>query len=139
MHRHTAVILSTISALSLANFAQAEESGARLSREELASLIPGTKAVFVIKGGSTHSWTNEPDGKFVATTDAKSITNTGMGGGYTARGGWHVSDDGKYCISIEWKRYPENWCRFVYRMPDGYYLSDTDDPSAEKRKITLTK
>lgn len=140
MHRNTAVFLATLSALSLSDTALADEVGVRLSKEELASILPGTKAVYVIKGGSTHSWTNEPEGKFVASTDAKSISGTGMGGGYTARGTWNVSDDGKYCINIEWRRYPENWCRSMYRTTDGgYYLTDSDDPDAPKRRIELKK
>lgn len=111
-----------------------------LPKDELASFLPGTKAVYVIKGGSTHIWTNEPEGKFVATTDAKTINSTGMGGGYTARGTWRVSDDGKYCVSIDWSRYSENWCYFVYRTPGGgYFMTETDDSAAKKRKIELTK
>jgi hypothetical protein len=140
MHRNTAVFLATISILSLSCTARAQEAGVRMSKEELASFLPGTKAVYVIKGGSTHMWTNEPEGKFVASTDAKSITGTGMGGGRSARGTWRVSDDGKYCISIDWNRHPENWCRYVYRTPGGdYYMADSDDESAKKRKIELTK
>jgi hypothetical protein len=140
MHRNTAIFLAIISAVSLSDATLAEEAGVRLSKEELTSFLPGTKAVYVIKGGSTHSWTNEPEGKFVASTDAKTLNLTGMGSSYTARGTWRVSDDGKYCISIEWRRYPESWCRFVYRAPGGgYYMTETDDPSAEKRKIELTR
>lgn len=140
MHRNMIVILAGISSLLLTHSARSEEAGTRLAKEELANLLPGTRATFVIKGGSTHIWTNGPDGKLVASTDAKSISNTGMGGGYSARGTWNVSDDGKYCVNIEWKRYPESWCRSLYRMPDGsHYLTDSDDPAAPKRKIELTK
>ena len=99
MHLNTAVFIATIGVLSLSDTVQADEAGTRLSKEELASFLPGTKAVYVIKGGSTHIWTNAPEGKFVASTDAKTINSTGMGGGYSARGTWRTSDDGKYCVS----------------------------------------
>lgn len=140
MHRNAFVFLAGISILLPSHGARSEEADVKLGKDELASLLPGTRAVYVIKGGSTHIWTNETGGKFVASTDAKSISNTGMGGGYSARGSWNVSDDGKYCVNIEWKRYPESWCRSMYRAPDGgYYLTDSDDPAAPKRRIELTK
>lgn len=119
--------------------ALAEDDGVKLSKEELEQLIPGTKAAYVIKQGSTHRWINEPDGKFVASTDAKAINATGATGS-SARGTWHISDEGKYCISIDWKREAENWCRFVYRTADNaYYMTNTDTPNAERRKLELAK
>ncbi|HNA81748.1 MAG TPA: DUF995 domain-containing protein [Thiobacillaceae bacterium] len=140
MNRTALGFAAAIPFIVLAGSTQADEAGVRLTKEELATLLPGTKAVYVIKGGSTHAWTNETDGKFVASTDAKTISGVGMGGGYTARGTWSVSDDGKYCVNIEWRRYPENWCRAMYRTADGgYYLTDTDEPGAPKRKIELSK
>jgi len=118
---------------------RADEAGVKLSKEYLATFIPGTRVVYVIKGGSTHRWTNEFDGKFAASTDAKTINLIGAGS-YTAPGNWHISDDGKYCVEINWKRYPESWCRFIFRRPDGgYYMTDTDDANAERHNIELTK
>lgn len=140
MRRNSILFLSVSGCLMLSTGLHAEEPGARLGKAELASLLPGTKAVYVIKGGSTHAWTNEPDGKFVASSDAKTISGTGMGGGYTATGTWRISDDGKYCIKIDWRRYPESWCRSLYRTADGgYYLTDSDEPGSPRRKIELTK
>lgn len=120
-------------------FALAEGETVKLSKEDLASLLPGTKAVYVIKAGSIHRWTNEPDGKFVASTDAKTVSMSSRSGG-TAHGTWRLSDDGKYCINIEWKNVTEDWCSFVFRGSDGgYYLAGSDNPAAEKRRIEFTK
>lgn len=131
------VALGTASLIA-SSLAWSVDAGVKLSKEELASVLPGTKAVYVIKAGSIHRWTNEPDGKFVASSDAKTVSMSSRVGG-TARGTWRVSDDGKYCVNIDWKNVTENWCQFVFRASDGgYYLSGTDDPQAEKRKIELS-
>lgn len=119
--------------------ARAEDVGTRLSKEEMASLLPSTKAEYVIKAGSIHRWTNEPDGKFVASTDAKTVSMSARSRG-TARGTWKISDEGKYCINIDWTNVTEDWCQFLFRTDDGkYYLTGTDSPTAERHKIELTR
>lgn len=128
-----------IAAMVASSAASQEDPGVRLSGAELASFLPGTKAVYVIKAGSIHRWTNEPNGKFVASTDAKTVSMTGRSGG-TARGSWHISDEGRYCVNIDWRTATEDWCRFVYRTNDGgYYMTGSDDPAAERRKIEFSK
>jgi hypothetical protein len=121
--------------------ARADGPDVKLSKEELASLLPGTKAVYVIKAGSTHRWTNEPDGKFIASTDGKTVSMaaTGRYSG-TAKGTWRISDDGKYCVNIDWKNATEDWCQFMFRAEDGsYYMTGSGKPEAERRKIELSK
>lgn len=136
----TAVTLAS-AALIASPLARAEGPGVKLSKDDLASLLPGTKAVYVIKAGSTHRWTNEPDGKFVASTDGKTVSMaaTGRYSG-TAKGTWRISDDGKYCVNIDWKTATEDWCQFVFRAEDGsYYMASSGNPEAERRKIELSK
>jgi len=138
MHKLATTVLA-FACLALSSITSAEQVGVKLAKDDLAAFIPGTRAVYVIKGGSTHRWTNEPDGKFVASTDSKSVYLVGVRA-FTAPGTWRISDDGKYCIDIGWKRYPESWCRFVYREPSGgYYMTNTDDPNAERHNVELTK
>lgn len=112
---------------------EAPAAGTKLSKEELQSLLPGTKATYVNQYGSVHAWTNEPDGKFVASTVAKKYNMTGAGS--TGHGSWRISDDGKYCIEIDWKRDLEKWCSFVWRTADGYALGS----EGPKRPIELKK
>ena len=51
-------------------------------------------------------------------------------------GTWKVSDDGKYCIDIDWKKVSEKWCSYVLKGEgDTYYLNKVD----EKRKIVFAK
>jgi hypothetical protein len=104
-----------------------------LSKEELQSFIPGTEASYINRHGSVHAWTNELDGKFVASTVSPRYNMTGKRS--TGHGSWRISDDGKYCIEIGWKRDPESWCSFVWRTADGYALG----ADAPDRPIQLKK
>jgi hypothetical protein len=113
--------------------ADTQTQGTKLSRDELQSFIPGTKVHHVIQSGSSRTWTNEPDGKFVASTDGKKYSMTGEGS--TGHGSWRISDDGKYCIEIDWKRDSEKWCSFVWRTEKGYALG----ASGPKRPIEFSK
>ena len=114
--------------------AETKATAEKLSREHLLSFIPGTKAHLVTQSGSNHNWTNEPDGKFIASSDGRKYGWSGTTSG-TGTGSWRISDEGKYCVQIEWKRDSEKWCSFVWRTADGYALG-TEGP---KRVIDLTK
>ena len=51
----------------------------------------------------------------------------------TASGKWHISDDGRYCILIEWKGVPtEEWCRYVLETTDGYYVTRSTSVGTER-------
>ncbi|MGB0129505.1 MAG: DUF995 domain-containing protein [Rhodocyclaceae bacterium] len=113
--------------------ADTQAQATKLSKDELQSFIPGTKVHHVIQSGSSRTWTNEPDGKFVASTDSKKYSMTGAGS--TGHGSWRISDDGKYCIEIDWKRDSEKWCSFVWRTEKGYALG-ADGP---KKPIEFSK
>jgi hypothetical protein len=104
-------------------------SPATLSKEELKTLLTDAKMHRVAGSGNDHYWTNEADGKFVIST-----TNRDKGGTpTTARGTWQISDDGRYCVLIEWRRNPtEEWCRFVIKTSDGYYATKSAETGTEK-------
>lgn len=140
MGRTSVLRVCVFLALSAGNvMASADEGATLLSREELAGLIPGTKATYVTKAGSIHRWANEPDGKFVASTDAKTVSMSSRLAG-TARGTWRISDEGRYCINIDWRTGVEDWCQFVFRASDGsYFLTGSDRQSGERRPIELQK
>jgi len=115
----------------------------KLSKAQLEQLLPGAKMSRVVATGSTHIWTNGTDGTFVISSDNKS----GIGGaslarraaGVTAPGTWHVSPDGRYCVTVEWKTIPtEDWCRYVFKTTDGYFSSITDkDRSAKVYRLVI--
>ena len=100
-----------------------------LSKEELGQLLPGASMSRVSAKGNTHFWTNDSDGTFVISSDNK---DRGKGSS-TARGKWNISDDGRYCVLIEWKTVEtEEWCRYIIRTGSDYYGAKSDKTGTEK-------
>jgi hypothetical protein len=106
----------------------------KLSKEQLEQLLPGARMSRKNPTGSTNLWTNEPGGAFIISTDNKSrIATSTIAQISSSPGTWHISPEGKYCVTIEWKKVPtEDWCRYVFQTDDGYYVSRTDQNRAEK-------
>jgi hypothetical protein len=101
------------------------QNGVQLSADELKQLMPNAKVTsYYWEGGkSTRYWTNEPDGKFVASSDTGRDVSKLMGvhAGGSAQGTWHVGDNGTYCVTIDWTKRSENWCRYIFKVGDKYY------------------
>lgn len=112
------------------------KSPKKLSKEELTSLLTGVKMGRVSGTGNVQSWSNDSDGSFVISSDNRGAGATGaMGVGRpsTATGKWHISDDGRYCVLINWKSAPtEEWCRFILQTTDGYYAVRSDSVGTER-------
>jgi Protein of unknown function (DUF995) len=107
----------------------------KLTKDELTQLIPGAKMSRVSVRGNQHYWTNDSGGSFVASSDnmGAGAVARGQGKPSTARGKWHISDDGRYCILIEWQGVPtEEWCRFVLDTSDGWYMVKSDSVGTER-------
>jgi hypothetical protein len=116
--------------------AAAQDGATKMTREELLAFLPGTKVTHVAQSGSLRNWINEPDGKFVASTDNKKFGSALGTSTANSPGTWRVDDSGKYCIEIDWKRINEKWCSFILKSADGnYYLNVADD----KHKIEFAK
>lgn len=113
----------------------ADKKPRKLSKEEVTALIPGAKMSRISQRGNQHFWTNGAGGSFIASSDNQ---GPGMdprvaGRPTTAPGKWHISDDGRYCILIEWRGVPtEEWCRFVFEASDGYYVARSDSVATER-------
>jgi len=98
------------------------QNGVQLSADELKQLMPNAKVVSYQKEGSTRRWTNEPDGKFVASSDVRRDIGKLLGGAKaTAQGTWHVGDNGTYCVTLDWPKRSENWCRYIFKVGEKYY------------------
>jgi len=107
----------------------------QLTKEEVTQLMTGAKISRISARGSRNYWSNDAGGSFVASSD-------NMGGGAvagsqgrssTAPGKWHVSDDGRYCILIEWKTVgTEEWCRYVLETREGHYLARSVKVGSER-------
>ena len=108
-----------------------------LSKEELTLLLPGAKMSRLTAGGNTQLWKNDTDGSFVISSDNRDRA----GANSTAQGKWHISEDGRYCVLIEWRRNPtEEWCRYVLKAGADYYSARSDKNATEKLyKLTISK
>ena len=142
MH-HQSILASLLLALSLP--AQADAlllndlkalNGVQLTVEELRQLMPGAKVVNRTEGGSTRYWTNEPDGKFVASSDNGATTRRPS----NAQGTWHVGDNGTYCVTLEWRTASENWCRYLFKVGEKYYgVSSVASGTAKAHEFEFSK
>jgi hypothetical protein len=95
------------------------QNGVQLSADELKQLLPNAKVVSY-SAGSTRHWTNEANGKFVASSDVRRDPNR-PGKTTNAQGTWHAGDNGTYCVTLEWPRRSENWCRYIFKVGGKYY------------------
>ena len=95
------------------------QNGIQLSTDELKQLIPNAKVVSHFQG-STRRWTNRPEGKFVASSDLRRFPGK-PGLTSSAQGTWHVGDNGTYCVTLEWPKRSENWCRYIFKVGGKYY------------------
>jgi hypothetical protein len=111
------------------------KGGAPLTKDELNALIPGA-TVYRSGRDADANWSNQTDGKLIGSSQGR--THAGKRG--TARGSWRVTDDGKYCVDIEWDLRTEQWCRVVYRHGDDYVAFRTaEDPGAKGMVLTIRK
>jgi len=95
------------------------QNGVQLSADELKKLLPNAKVVSYFSESTRH-WRNEPDGKFVASSDVRRDPNR-PGKVANAQGTWHVGDNGTYCVTLEWPRRSESWCRYIFKVGEKYY------------------
>jgi hypothetical protein len=108
-----------------------------LSRDELNQLLPGARMSRLTAKGNTQIWKNDASGSFVISSD-----NRDRGGrNSTAQGKWHISEDGRYCVLIEWNVNPtEEWCRYIVKAGADYYAVKTDKTATEKvYKFVISK
>lgn len=83
-----------------------------LTRDQLIALMPGATLLRTNTAGALREWVNVPNG---------TLTVYWAGGGFaqshSASGKWRVTDDGRFCLQIDWEDKPENWCRFLEPTP----------------------
>ena len=114
------------------------QNGIQLSVDELKQLMPNAKVVSYFSESSRH-WKNEPDGKFVASSDVRRDPSR-SGKGANAQGTWHVGDNGTYCVTLEWPRRSENWCRYIFKVGEKYYgVNSVTDGSVTAFEFEFSK
>jgi hypothetical protein len=116
--------------------ALAQDGSGKMTREELFSFLPGTKVTHVTQAGSERHWTNEPDGSLYANSSNKQYGDPAGSRPAAQAGTWKISDEGKYCINIDWKSVSEKWCAFILKGEGNiYYLNKV----GEKSKIIFAR
>ena len=112
------------------------QNAIQLSVDEMKQLMPGAKVVNHTEIGNTRSWTNEPGGKFVASSDNRATNSFPS----NAQGTWHVADNGTYCVTLEWRTLSENWCRYIFRLGGKYYgVSSTSSGTTKASEFEFSK
>jgi hypothetical protein len=111
---------STVSAATAAGQGNAPHSGggrpARLTRNQLMELMPGATLLRTNTAGALRQWVNGRDGTLTVYWAGGGLLRT-----HSASGKWSVSDDGHFCLQIDWEDKPENWCRYLEPTPKGTY------------------
>ncbi|WP_424209483.1 DUF995 domain-containing protein [Sulfuricaulis sp.] len=114
------------------------QNGVQLSADELKKLLPNAKVVSYFSGSSRH-WRNEPDGKFVASSDVRRDPSKSSKGA-NAQGTWHVGDNSTYCVTLEWPRRSESWCRHIFKVGEKYYgVKSVEDGTVTAYEFEFSK
>lgn len=118
-----------LSSISLAHAQVPTDAIAPLSKEEVVPLLQGAKVDFTSKRGNQLSWKNELDGTMFASS-------VGSGRGTTTRGTWKIDDKGRFCVVIDWPSSHEEWCRYVIKDGDNYYITSSKGQRISKLTVT---
>ena len=119
--------------LSLTWFAHAQvttEALAPLSREDVAQLLQGATVDFTSARGNRLNWKNDLDGTMLAS----SVSSKGRG--TTTKGSWKIDEKGRFCVSIGWPSNLEEWCRYVVKDSDNYYITRSNGERISKVAVT---
>jgi len=114
------------------------KGGVQLSTAELNQLMPDAKVVSRTQAGSTRTWHNKADGTFTASSDGRGVSG-GRQAYATGAGTWKVSDKGQWCVTIQWPRFPDDWCRYMFKVGDKYYGVGRLDDGAAAMEFELSK
>jgi hypothetical protein len=108
-----------------------------LTKDELTQLLPNASVRRVSATGNNQAWKNDSGGTFIVSSDNKSMNLRNS----TASGKWHISEDGRYCVLIEWKRVEtEEWCRYIVKAGNDYYSTKSERVETEKvYKLEISK
>lgn len=135
-------VLFSLSALANAQAITLADVKARhatqLDANELKRLTPAAKVVSRTPAGSTRRWENRTDGTLIASSDTVGHSG-GRSRAFHGRGTWRVTDDGRYCVSIEWNVRSEQWCRHIFKAGDKYYGVGKLIDSARAHELTFAK
>jgi hypothetical protein len=87
-----------------------------LAAGDVTHLLQGASVEFSSARGNRLSWRNDPDGTMMASS-------AGPSGRTTRKGNWKIDDKGRFCVFIAWPTSNEEWCRYVVKEGDLYYIT----------------
>ncbi|MGF6780629.1 hypothetical protein [Paraburkholderia sp. GAS334] len=113
------------------------EDPQKLSKEELQQVIPGSKVNSTSPRGFAHRWTNDASGEFTANWETPPGQRPFSG---NAPGKWMITDDGRYCVEIEWpKLQQEKWCAAVQKTGEGKFALVTEGARGIPPQLEISK
>ena len=133
----------------MAGPAAAQEPGTRadleaqkavlLTKADLDALLPGaTNESRAPRTGSARNLTLMQGGRVVGRASGGLNQNTTK-----AEGKWNVSDEGRYCVEIDWiwgsGSTSEKWCASMYKLGNDYYAVTRQGADAPAWKQTISK
>jgi len=114
------------------------QGAAQLSKEELQQLLPDAKVVSYYQG-SRRSWKNKADGTLSANSDVRRDISK-LGRQSTGQGSWHVGEHGTWCVTIEWPKRTENWCKYLFKAKTKYYgVKSVTDGGADAWEFEIAR
>ncbi len=117
------------------------DKGKKLGADEIKTIIVNDVEVEQINGNTAgiRRWKNNADGKFIASR----VAAFGGGAAVTGLGEWKLTENGQYCVQIEWRPRSgpeqETWCRTLWKFEDALYLAPLDLTSNRERKYGQIK
>jgi hypothetical protein len=90
------------------------------TREQLLAALPGKRMSYMTDSGRTVQWVNNPDGTAIVTKSPR--LGGKHGAAISAPAHWSVSNDGKFCIDVDWptdRGGPSHWCQEVLLDASG--------------------
>ena len=107
----------------------------QLSAADLKQLLPNVTVKSVV-AGSTRSWLNHVDGRFVAYSKSPRPGSAAVQGAGT----WRIDDNGAYCVQIALLDATERWCHMIYKLGDKYFgVDSTAKASAAVQEFQILK
>ena len=113
-----------------------QAGGSQLSAAETKQLLTGATVESTSGVGRKRGFDNSARGTLYATSEGGSGAVTKA---VRVTGDWSVREDGAYCVKVPWRAEAEEWCRFVFRLGNRYFLAGKTDDNETLRGIEIRK
>ena len=110
--------------------------GSQVAAADMKSLLTGATFESTSGRGRKREFENTAGGTLygVSADGAGTFTRTAR-----VSGDWSVKDDGTYCVKVPWRGEPEEWCRFLFKLGNAYYMAEKTEDSSKLRSVGIKK